>query len=186
MENKEKLTAATGDEAVPSSRWLPECLYRTSKKLFSIPRVFSKLVLSTPPQGLPVVTPPPSPAATDPHPVVLTIQYLELGKLVLTLPITATLGLLFSPKFDRDHHIIIVGSMAAFMFLWNGILIRTSFPRLGYVLELLGIGLVLLFLNGLVATFLSGGLSMACWILGAMCMTPFVCVLFRSQPAAAA
>lgn len=123
------------------------------------------------PPLLPVVDPSP------PHPIIETLQNLDLGKLVLTLAATTTLGLLFSDHFDAaagPHQFIVCALMSAFMILWTGTLLRNISPGFGTILELLGISLVLFFFFGLVATFLSGPFSLACWLSGALCLMPFV------------
>lgn len=165
-----------GITGAPPPRWL--------LSLSSMKERISNMAWTPPPLLLVTITNP-SPS----HPIIQTLQTLELGKLVLTLAATATLGLLFSDHFDSaagPHQFIISALMVAFMILLIGTLLRTTSPHLGSILELLGIALVLFFFFGLVATFLSGGFSFACWLFGALCLMPFVCVVIIIKPQAAA
>ncbi|KAH6761511.1 hypothetical protein C2S52_018944 [Perilla frutescens var. hirtella] len=120
--------------------------------------------------------------------IIQNLQKLELGKFAFTLATTATLGLLFSQKLEDDdqaaspHDLIIVGFMVSFLLLYNGVVFGAINPRLGNILQLIGITLVLCLLCVLVGTLLPAGFSFACWVCAAFNLMPFLYILIKPHP----
>ncbi|KZV40944.1 hypothetical protein F511_05189 [Dorcoceras hygrometricum] len=117
------------------------------------------------------------------HPVVKIIMEQNLGKSVLNIGVpTAIAVLVYSVSIDPKTlmvftYIMVSGLCIGCVAIWNGILLRETFPREANVMELSGIVLVLICLSGVVGSFLLREFVWLPILCGSSCLFPFIIMI---------
>ncbi|KAL0297536.1 UNVERIFIED_CONTAM: hypothetical protein Sradi_6805700 [Sesamum radiatum] len=88
------------------------------------------------------------------HPIILTIREQELGKSILNLGAPITVALLARNPRTFLMDFVLIGLSTGCVAIWNGITLRVHVPRTANVVEQLGIAMVLISFNALVASAL--------------------------------
>ncbi|CAK7326441.1 unnamed protein product [Dovyalis caffra] len=105
------------------------------------------------------------------HPIIEMLRQQELGRHMLVLSVPMTIGLFVvynSVKSPLALNVMALAIALGFVGIWNGILLRTSCREASNIIELLGIAFMLLAYFGFVACFLPEKfiwVPYLCWLL---------------------
>ncbi|KAJ7943268.1 putative Ileal sodium/bile acid cotransporter [Quillaja saponaria] len=105
------------------------------------------------------------------HPIIKIIEKQELGRHILVLAIPMIIGLKATSNPDSMNSVcvllVLVGLLFGFSAIWNGILLRKTYPKASIVILVVGIGLMLFVFYTFMGCFLPPSLQWipgVCWL----------------------
>ncbi|KAL7149259.1 hypothetical protein ABFS83_05G027300 [Erythranthe nasuta] len=120
------------------------------------------------------------------HMIIVTIRDQELGKALLSIVAGAIVILIMNHetlvKMINGLDFVLMGFLMAFTFILVGTVIRKCTPKAGDVIEQLGIVVMLISFNGLVASVLPVDFSWVVVFFASLCVSPFIIAIFFRAP----
>ncbi|CAK9149253.1 unnamed protein product [Ilex paraguariensis] len=114
---------------------------------------------------------------TRQYQILHNIREQELGKTVLgfVMPMTTTLLSVYTKdSLMLPIHLILLSLCIGMAALWNGMLLRDTYPKIASIIEQLGIACILFAFFGVVGSFLPPTIVWAVWLCYALTLFPLL------------